>query len=101
MDLNPRLPIQGVMSDGTWAYSSELARVFPDQHISRLHDIAGKVIELGSAAELHLPEQIEFATVEPRRRAAYLAGQYSVGVAARFIDRQGMVDVLEQFGIAL
>lgn len=99
MDLNPQLAIQGVLSEGTWAYSSELARLFPDQHISKLHAIAGKVIELGSAEELGLPEQATFATYDPTRKKAYQEGLYKANVAARFIDRAGMEAIIRQFGL--
>ncbi len=94
IDRNPQLGIQGALSDGTWAYSRRLAELFPDQHISKLHAIAGNVIELGTAEELHVPEQVRFATGEPRRRAAYEAGQYLVDVAARFITRDEMAQVV-------
>jgi hypothetical protein len=100
IDLNPQLDIQGVLSDGTWAYSNELKRVFPDQHMADLHDIAGTVIELGSADQLGVPEQVLFATADPRRQQAYEAGEYKVSVAARFIDRAGMLAVLKQFGLS-
>lgn len=101
IDLNPQLQIDGVLSEGTWAYSRELGDVFPDQNIARLHDIAGNVLERGPADELGLPEQIMFATYDPVRRAAYEAREYKVGVAARFINRQGMTRVLGRFGIDL
>ncbi len=99
IDLNPHLDIKGILSDGSWIYSEELARVFPDQHVSKLHDVAGKVVELGPAEEIGKPIQAMFATLHPGRKAAYEAGEYRAGVAARFIDRGGMLAVTEQFGI--
>lgn len=99
IDLNPQLDIKGILSDGSWIYSKELAEKFPDQHISGLHDIAGKVVELGSADAIGLPIQAQFATFDKRRRAAYETGDYKAGVAARFIDRQGMIEVLGSFGL--
>jgi hypothetical protein len=99
VDLNPQLDIKGILSDGSWIYSSELAEKFPDQHVSNLHDIAGKVVELGDADAIGLPIQALFATFDARRRAAYETGDYKVGVAARFIDPQGMIEVLGSFGL--
>ena len=101
LDLNPHLDIQGILSEGSWIYSEELARVFPDHHVSKLHDVAGSVVELGPAVEIHRPIQAEFATLHPERRAAYESGDYKAGVAARFIDRAGMVRQLTDFGISI
>jgi len=99
IDLNPHLDIRGILSDGSWIYSEELVRVFPDQHVSKIHDVAGMVVELGKADEVGLPIQALFATLNPERRAAYDVGEYHAGVAARFIDRDGMANVLKRFGI--
>ena len=101
IDLNPHLNILGILSDGSWIYSRELAEVFPSHHVSKLHDVAGKVIELGTAEELGLPIQAMFATYNPERRRAYEKGEYQATVAARFISRQAMVSILDQFGIKL
>lgn len=100
VDLNPRLAIEGILSDGSWIYSSELAQKFPDQHVSEIHSIAGQVVELGGADEIGLAIQAMFATYDPKRRAAYDSGAYQASVAARFIDRKGMISVLSKFGIA-
>lgn len=97
--LNPQLSIKGVLSDGSWIYSQELTRLFPSQHISDLHDIAGDVVDIGTAGELNLPEQIDFATHDPTRREAFLEGRYKVNVAARFIDPEGMRGVIQRFGL--
>ena len=97
MNLNLRLDIKGMLSDGTWAYSSELGKLFPHQHISRLHDIVGTVIELGTAAELNMPAQRDFAIGDAERNVAYLKGRYQIGIAARFIDRQGMDAVVAKY----
>jgi hypothetical protein len=99
IDLNPQLGIKGILSDGSWIYSAELARVFPEQHVSRLHDVAGVVVELGAAHDIGLPIQAMFATLNPERRAAFDEGRYRAGVAARFIDRAGMVKHLTEFGL--
>lgn len=101
MDLNPQLAIEGILSDGSWIYSNELAQRFPDQHVSGLHDIAGQVVELGGAEEIGLAIQAMFATYDPKRHAAYESGDYKAGVAARFINREGMVSALSKFGINL
>lgn len=97
--LNPHLDIKGILSDGSWIYSHELTDVFPNQHVSRLHDIAGKVVELGPATLVGLPAQVKFATLNPVRQAAYETGGYKVGVAARFIDLKTMTKVLETFDV--
>lgn len=98
IELNPQLPIQGVLTDGSWIYSSELMKHFPEQPIARLHDLAGNVIELGPALELGLPEQADFATKDQTRRQAFLKGQYGVNVAARFIRPAEMRSVINRFG---
>jgi hypothetical protein len=95
--LNPAFHINGVLSDGTWAYSDELAQVFPDQHISKLHDVAGDVVNIGTATELGMPIQEYFATLNPERRAAFVAGKYKVTIAARFIDVAGMEVAIAAF----
>jgi hypothetical protein len=94
MEQNPQLAIRGVLSDGTWAYSSDLFRLFPQQPISGLHDIAGDVLDVGSAADLGMHAQIEFATHDAERREAFLKGLYDVRIASRFIDYEAMGDVL-------
>ena len=98
IELNPHLPIQGVLTDGSWIYSSDLMKYFPEQPIARLHDLAGNVIDLGPALELGLPEQVDFATKDPTRRQAFLKGQYGVNVAARFIRPAQMRSVIGRFG---
>lgn len=95
MEQNQHLAIRGVLSDGTWAYSSELSELFPDQAISGLHDIAGDVVDLGPAADLGMDAQIEFATRDPRRREAFYRGEFNVHIASRFIDYDGMGRVLD------
>lgn len=97
--LNPQLSIKGVLSDGSWIYSEELSKLFPQQPIASLHDIAGDVVDIGTASELNLPEQIDFATHESTRKKAFLEGEYKVNVASRFIDPDGMRKVLERFGL--
>jgi hypothetical protein len=97
MRLNPRLKIKGVLSDGTWIYSDELRRQFPDQAVSQLHDVAGDVVNIGTAAELGMPAQVTFATHDPTRREAYEQGAYGVTIAARFIGPEAMQDVLDRY----
>lgn len=97
--LNPQLSIKGVLSDGSWIYSKELTKLFPQQAIAGLHDIAGDVVDIGTASELNLPEQIDFATHDSTRKKAFLEGRYGVSVASRFIDPDGMKKVLESFGL--
>jgi hypothetical protein len=99
IDLNPAIDIKGILSDGSWIYSNELDSKFPNQHVAQLHDIAGTVVELGPADAIGLGIQTKFATLNPARREAYEQGTYKAGVAARFIDRDGMVAVLEKLGI--
>jgi len=99
IDMNPHLGIQGILSEGSWIYSSELAKVFPDQHVSELNAVAGTVVELGPAEEIGLSIQAVFATLNPEREAAFGSGEYRASVAGRFIDRQGMVGILKKFGI--
>lgn len=90
IEINPSLDIRGVLSEGTWIYSSELGKLFPEQDISKLHDVAGKVIDIGTAQELGLREQIDFATRDSVRRKSFEDGEYKVTIAARFIDPQEM-----------
>jgi|GEM_PF-1625103 len=94
---NPNLHIAGALSDGTWAYSSEVKRLFPQQSIAGLHDIVGTVAEVGTASELNLPAQITFATYNAEREAAFRAGRYHVGIAARFISYEEMGEVIQMF----
>lgn len=94
MEQNQHLAIRGVLSDGTWAYSSELFQLFPDQPISGLHDVAGDVVDLGTAADLGMDAQITFATHDARRREAFYKGEFNVHIASRFIDYDGMGRVL-------
>lgn len=99
IDLNPQLPIQGVLSDGSWIYSPVLMSLFPQQPVASLHSIAGSVTDLGPALELGLPEQVDFSTKDPIRRQAFLEGQYGANVAARFIRPTEMRDIVRKFGL--
>ncbi len=99
IDLNPQLPIQGVLSDASWIYSPELMSLFPQQAVASLHSIAGNVIDLGPALELGLPEQVGFSTKDSTRRKAFLEGQYEANVAARFIGPSEMRNIVRRFGL--
>ncbi len=108
---NPGLNIAGALSDGTWAYSNELARLNPRPSIGDLHgdlnergepaeggrpNILGDVVDLGVAEELGLPRQLGFALQHPVLRAAYDEGRYRGQIASRFITPDGMELAAEQ-----
>lgn len=95
--INTHLNIPGVLSDATWIYSSELKKLFPNQAISKLHDMAGDVVELGPAEEIGMPEQVIFATQNQERKQAYEEGKYKVSVVSRFIDKAGMEAVVRRY----
>lgn len=98
MGLNPELGIRGILSEGTWIYDPTLKELFPQQSVAHLSEVAGDVVTLGTAKEMGLPLQAQFATHDSTRKKAFDEGKYPVQVVARFIDEQGMVAAIQSHG---
>lgn len=98
---NPLLAIRGVLSDGTWIYWSGNEKFFPHQEVMKLHRVAGEKVVVGTAKELGMEAQVQFATMDPERRAAYEKGEFPVTVVARFIDEPGMIAATQKYGDAI
>jgi len=68
MQSNPQMEFAGVISDDAWAYSSELKRLYPDQYIDELHELAGKIITITTTEQLGMSAQVNFSTYSAEHR---------------------------------
>lgn len=98
MSLNHQLNIHDVLSDATWIYNPKLEDLFPKQEVAKLHRVAGDIVIIGTAAEMRLPAQVRFATLNPERKAAFESGKYKVEIASRRIRDNEIIEVTKKYG---
>jgi hypothetical protein len=96
--LNPALDIRGVQSDWTWIFWNGNARRFPHQPATQLHEIAGQVVDLGSAEELGDKAQIRFATQNKARAAALQDGTFQPWIVANFVRSNKIANIIKKYG---